>query len=372
MDTPAAIDQSNPQAVRLSGAWTIDGMGRLSSSLTTLSKKSAQYKEINVATITAMDRTGAWVLETLVQRCRSEGNTFRLQGVRTEFSALLTQAQQQLATPLAPVLPLAPQSRLERVGRSAVAALSDTLALLDFVGLSAVSLSRCLLHPGQLRVRPILFNIRSAGVDALPIVGLLTFLLGVVVAYQSADQLRQFGANIFVVDLIGLSMLREFAPLITAIIVSGRSGSAYAAQIGTMKVTEEIDAMRTLGIDPHQMLVVPKIIALMLTLPLLTVFADVLGVVGGMMMAKASLGVGLGEFLDRFIKAVDLSAYLVGVGKSVVFAVIIATVGCYQGFQAKGGPDSIGRQTTRSVVQAIFLVIVVDALFSVAFNLLDL
>ena len=241
--------------------------------------------------------------------------------------------------------------------------------MLSFVGESAHALAGCVRHPRRLRWRPILFNMRTAGFDALPIVGLLPFLLGVVVAYQGADQLRRYGANIFVVDLIGVSMLREFAPLITAIIVAGRSGSAYAAQIGTMAVTEEIDAMRTLGIPPLEMLVLPKVLALLVALPLLTVFADVLG---GMLMAKAQLDVGYGEFLDRFVKAVSLTTLAVGLAKAPVFALIIAMVGCFQGFRTQGGPDSVGRQTTRAVVQSIFLVIVADALFSVAFSALGL
>jgi phospholipid/cholesterol/gamma-HCH transport system permease protein len=192
------------------------------------------------------------------------------------------------------------------------------------------------------------------------------------VAYQGADQLRNYGANIFVADLVGVSMLREFAPLITAIIIAGRSGSAYAAQIGTMAVTEEIDAMRTLGIAPLELLVLPKLIALVIALPLLTVFADVLGVFGGMIMAQSQLDVGYVEFLDRFVKAVSPSTFLVGVGKAPVFAAIIVVVGCFQGFRTKGGADSVGRQTTRSVVQSIFGVIVADALFSVVFSVLDL
>ena len=215
-------------------------------------------------------------------------------------------------------------------------------------------------------------QIRSAGFDALPIVGLIAFLLGIVVAYQGADQLRQYGANIFVVDLVGLSMLREFAPLITAIIIAGRSGSAYAAQIGTMAVTEEIDAMKTIGIAPMELLVLPKIIALLIALPLLTVFADLLGVFGGMIMARAQLGVGFGEFIERFTKAVSITAYLIGICKAPVFALIITIIGCFQGFRTHGGADSVGRQTTRSVVQSIFLVIVADALFSIAFSALDL
>jgi phospholipid/cholesterol/gamma-HCH transport system permease protein len=209
-------------------------------------------------------------------------------------------------------------------------------------------------------------------VDALPIVGLLSFLLGVVVAYQATDTLRRYGANLFVSDIVGLSMLREFAPLVTAIIVAGRSGSAYAAQIGTMQVTEEVDAMRTLGIPPLDMLVLPKVIALMIALPLLTVFADLTGLFGGMLMARSQLGVGFEDFLDRMVKAVTVTDYLLGLGKAPVFAAIIALVGCFQGFRTKGGADSVGRQTTHAVVQSIFLVIVADSMFSIAYSALDL
>jgi phospholipid/cholesterol/gamma-HCH transport system permease protein len=265
-----------------------------------------------------------------------------------------------------------PIGALTRLGMSAAAAVEQSVALLAFIGECAAAFVGWLAHPGRIRWRPILFNIRSAGFDALPIVGLLAFLLGIVVAYQGAEQLRQYGANIFFADLIGLSMLREFAPLITAIIIAGRSGSAYAAQIGAMSVSEEIDAMRTLGIAPLEMLVLPKIIALLIVLPLLTVFADVLGVFGGMLMARAQLDVGFPEFLDRFTKAVSVTDYLIGICKAPVFAGIIAVVGCFQGFRAKGGADGVGRQTTRSVVQAIFLVIVADALFSIAFSALGL
>jgi len=194
----------------------------------------------------------------------------------------------------------------------------------------------------------------------------------VVVAYQGSDQLRQYGANIFVTDLVGLSTLREFAPLMTAIIIAGRSGSAYAAQIGTMVVTQEIDAMRTIGIAPLEMLVLPKLIALLIAMPLLTVFADVLGVAGGMLMAQVQLGVTFNEFIERFPKAVSPTAYMVGIGKAPVFAAIIALVGCFQGFRTEGGADSVGRHTTRAVVQSIFLVIMVDGAFLVAFSVLDL
>ena len=261
---------------------------------------------------------------------------------------------------------------LEHVGKSTIAAGTKALAGLSFVGETSIALGGWLTHPGRVRWRPIAFNLRSAGFDALPIVGLLSFLLGIVVAYQGADQLRQYGANIYVTDLVGLSMLREFAPLMTAIIIAGRSGSAYAAQIGTMAVTQEIDALRTLGIAPLEMLVLPKLIALVIAMPLLTVFADVMGVAGGMLMAQAQLGVSYSEFFDRFPQAVSVTSFLVGIGKAPVFAVIVALVGCFQGFLTRGGPQSVGQHTTRAVVQSIFLVIVADALFSIAFSVLDL
>ena len=371
---PAAIAQPTPQELALSGSWTARGIGAIEPQLAALSALSRSEIVVDGARIEALDTAGAWVLQKLLRRLRGEGSAVQVRDLRPEFAKLLEvvgrQAADQADTP-SPVAS-APSSLLEGLGRSAAAACEQAVALLGFVGESAVALAGCVAHPARLRWRPILYNIRSAGFDALPIVGLLSFLLGIVVAYQGADQLRQYGANIFVADLVGLSMLREFAPLITAIIIAGRSGSAYAAQIGTMSVTEEIDAMRTLGIAPLDLLVLPKILALLIALPLLTVFADVLGVFGGMIMARAQLGVGFDEFLDRFVKAVSITAYLVGICKAPVFAAIIAVVGCFQGFRTKGGADSVGRQTTRSVVQSIFLVIVADALFSIAFSALDL
>ncbi len=370
----AAIAQPTPQALALSGRWTARGIGAIEHQLAAVRVPSATQVIADGTRIEALDTAGAWVLQKLLLRLRDEGVVVSLRGLRPEFAALLDIVAPHVAGQAHEPAPAAQQARpvLERIGRSAETAGAQAMALLGFVGESALALVHCATHPARIRWRPILFNIRSAGFDALPIVGLLSFLLGIVVAYQGADQLRQYGANIFVADLVGLSMLREFAPLITAIIIAGRSGSAYAAQIGTMAVTEEIDAMRTIGIAPLELLVLPKLIALVIALPLLTVFADVLGVFGGMIMARAQLGVSFGEFLDRFVKAVSITAYLVGIGKAPVFAAIIAMVGCFQGFRTQGGADSVGRQTTRSVVQSIFLVIVADALFSIAFSALEL
>jgi len=371
---PAAIAQLTPQDLALSGSWTARGIGAVQRQLESVRFASKAVVIADGARIEALDTAGAWVLQKLLLRLRGEGIEVTLRGLRPEFARLLQAAGRQAAlqTGTVPQLADAPRSALDGVGRNAAAAFEQVVALLGFVGESAAALAGCVAHPARFRWRTMLYNIRGAGFDALPIVGLLSFLLGIVVAYQGAGQLRQYGANIFVADLVGLSMLREFAPLITAIIIAGRSGSAYAAQIGTMSVTEEIDAMRTLGIAPLDLLVVPKVIALMIALPLLTAFADVLGVFGGMIMARAQLGVGFGEFLDRFVKAVSMTSYLIGICKAPVFAAIIAVVGCFQGFRTKGGADGVGRQTTRSVVQSIFLVIVADALFSVAFSALNL
>lgn len=370
----AAINQTTPGTLALSGEWTGREIGDISAQLEAVSCAGQPTLLVDGAKIEGLDTAGAWVLQKFLIRLRAEGAGVELRGLRPEFDNLFAAVGKHLIHPApVPTQPTAiPDSRLASVGRVAAASFEQSLAMLSFVGEYSIAFAGSLAHPARFRWRPILYNIRSAGFDALPIVGLLSFLLGIVVAYQGADQLRQYGANIFVADLVGLSMLREFAPLMTAIIITGRSGSAYAAQIGTMVVTEEIDAMRTIGIAPLELLVLPKIIALLIALPLLTVFADVLGVVGGMIMAKAQLGVGYGEFFERFVKAVSITAYLIGICKAPVFAVIIATVGCFQGFRTQGGADSVGRQTTRSVVQATFLVIVADALFSVAFSALDL
>ena len=189
---------------------------------------------------------------------------------------------------------------------------------------------------------------------------------------QAGAQLRDFGANIFIADLIGIAILREFGPLLAAIIVAGRTGSAFTAEIGTMKVTDEIDALRTIGVSPMEMLALPKVLALVVVLPLLTVFADAFGVAGGMVMGQSMLGVGYHDFVDRLREAVGLSDFLTGIGKAPVFALLIASVGCHQGFEVGTSADSVGRHVTRSVVQSLFLIIAADAAFSVLFSVVGL
>ncbi len=359
----------------LGGPWTAYGLGDIETQWHAALSATGAGVVIQASAVQAMDTAGAWLLDDLLQGLKAAGKGPRLLGLPAPFQQrldLLAPFRRAPAGAKGALATTSAQGALATSGRAVLQAGEQALAMLAFVGEIALCVVASLARPSRIRWRPILFNIRSAGIDALPIVGLLSFLLGTVVAYQGADQLSRYGANIFVADLVGLSMLREFAPLITAIILAGRSGSAYAAQIGTMVVSEEIDALRTLGIDPLELLVLPKLVALAIAMPLLTAFADVVGTFGGMLMARQQLDVGLGEFLDRLVKAVNVTDALVGIGKAPVFAAVIAAVGCFQGLRTRGGADSVGRQTTRAVVQSIFGVIVVDALFSVAFSALHL
>jgi phospholipid/cholesterol/gamma-HCH transport system permease protein len=361
-----ALTQTAEREWTLSGHWTVHRLGQIAARLAAEACAEGEIV-LDGTALEAIDSAGALLLQRWLG---SHGARPSLRGWPPRLERLMTLAA---APATAPALaePVRP-SGLERAGAWGVAGLEQALGLLAFVGESALAAARLVAHPRQVRWKAVLHNLQVSGFEALPIVGLTAFLLGVVVAYQGADQLRHYGANIFVVELVGYSMLREFAPLISAIIIAGRSGSAYAAQIGTMLVTEEIDAMRTLGIDPIELLVLPKVAALAIALPLLTVFADATGVFGGMLMARAQLDVGFVEFIDRLGRELQGSSFLIGIGKAWVFAIIIAIIGCFQGFRTQGSADSVGRQTTLAVVQAIFLVIVADALFSVAFSILDL
>jgi phospholipid/cholesterol/gamma-HCH transport system permease protein len=261
---------------------------------------------------------------------------------------------------------------LEDLGRKGADTVLGGIGIVAFVGEMGAAWLRQVSRPGRIRWAAIAESLGEAGHRALGIVGLLSFLLGIVIAYQGGVQLRQYGASLFVADLVGLSMVRELAPLITAIIVAGRTGSAYTAQIGTMQVTEEVDALRSLGIAPMDLLVLPKLLALTVALPLLTVFADIMGVLGGMVMSSVQLDIAFATYIERLGVAVSVDSFLVGVGKAPVFAAIIATIGCYQGFKVRGSAESVGRHTTMSVVHSILAVIVVDAAFSVAFSRLGI
>lgn len=358
---------ANDGALRCQGDWALSHLSSLERQIFSLSVQEGSSLVCDAGDIASMDTAGAWIFWRTLKHLEQKGCRVDLRGLSPDLYALVQTAAKNWPGTEALSRP-AHAGWLEKIGRFVSHYVPLAKGALAFLGESSTTSVSLLLHPSQMRWRMLLQNLQIDGFNALPITGLLTFLMGVVIAYQGSEQLRAFGANIFIVDLVGISLLREIAPLVTAILVAGRSGSAYTAQIGTMRVTEELDALRTLGISPMSLLVLPRALALVIALPLLTVFADVVGVFGGMLIAWNRLGITFTEFLHRFEYAIALRHYLIGIGKTPVFAIIIALVGCHQGFQVSGGVDSVGRQTTVSVVQAIFLVIVSDALFSILFS----
>ena len=351
-----------------SGDWSVHGIAGLRARLGKLVWVADGELVIDFSQVTRLDTAGVWALHRIEANRTQRGQSVRVEGMLAHYAALRRLVESRAPEKITPRR-LARGGVLEVLGRASAHAWAQTRSMLHFIGENTAAFLLALKSPGRLRLRAIFSNIQQAGFDALPIVGLLSFLVGMVIAYQGAVQLARFGANMFIADLVGHAMLRELAPMMVAIIVAGRSGSAYAAQIGTMKVTEEIDALRTMGVSPLELLVLPKLIALMIALPLLTVFADFTGVLGGMLVASTQLDVPPHTFLDRFDDAIKVSTFLFGVAKAPVFAVIIALVGCHAGFQARGSADSVGRQTTVSVVQSIFLIIVADAIFSILASL---
>lgn len=360
------------------GAWTLAGVARFK--LENLALPPATDLIFDGSQINQMDTAGACTLCHVRRELADKGRTIVFKNFQPEHDALLNMVQShpfdsaQIAIKSLNWLDKLkhPRHILTDIGKQTLANLTQLIVFLAFIGEISVILAKSLIYPKRIRWRTLFANIETAGLHALPIVGLMAFLMGIVIAYQAGVQLSRYGANILIVDLVGISLLREIAPLLTAIIVAGRSGSAYTAQIGTMHITDEIDALRTLGISPMELLVIPKLLALLIALPLLSVFADLLGLIGGMTIATLVLDVSVYDFFERLPQAVPLTHYAIGIGKSPMFAAIIATVGCYQGFQVHGGADSLGKQVTTSVVQAIFLVLVADAILSVLFSWLGI
>jgi phospholipid/cholesterol/gamma-HCH transport system permease protein len=351
-----------------SGSWTLTWADELLHEINQLATPSVATLQIDASRIETIDTAGAWLLNRLVAH-------FHAHQVATEISQLKKNQENlfNLVHAQASNLPdsLTPPKRLspiESLGKEATDRTMLFIGYLSFIGELAVLTIKDLFHPVKISWRAIASTIEEGGCYALPIIALLNFLVGIVLAYQMGLQLKNYGANIYIVDLLGLSVLREFAPLITAIIVAGRTGSAFTAEIGTMVVNEEVDALKTMGINPTNFLGLPKLFGMILALPLLTVWAIIFGVFGGMVMASNMLSISFATFLERFHDAIAVSHYAVGLIKTPIFAMIIASVGCFQGFQVARRADSVGKQTTKSVVQATFLIIIVDALFSILFS----
>ncbi len=244
--------------------------------------------------------------------------------------------------------------------------------LTNFLGHTVIVMARLAARPWRLRWTAWVSHMEQSGLNAMPIVGLISFLIGVVLAYQGADQLARFGAQIFTVNLVGVGVLREMGILLTAIMVAGRSGSAFTAQIGTMTVNEEVDAMRAIGLDPMEVLVVPRVLALIVVMPLLTFYADIMGLLGGAVMATIVLDISFVRFARQLSEAITMWSFWIGILKAPIFGFIIGLVGCYEGLKVSRSAESVGRQTTRAVVEGVFLVIVLDAMFSIMFSFLKI
>lgn len=323
---------------------------------------------MDLSGVDRLDTAGAWLLERVRRRFAAGGRDVSFVRVPDAFAELVEDMQKVDIDRMPP--PLRPRpvvSLLNNTGKVTFDLIHESMLLLNFLGLVLITLGKVVANPRRLRTASTIYHMEATGIKAMLIVGLLSFLIGVVLAYQGAQQLAEFGAQIFVVDLLGVSILRELGVLLTAIMVAGRSGSAFTAQIGTMKVNQEVDALETLGLDPIEVLVIPRVVALMITMPLLVFFADIVGLVGGAMVASAALGIDYGAFLNRLQDAVTLNTFFSGLVKAPVFAFVIGMVGCFQGLRVTGSAESVGRQTTQSVVQSIMLVLVLDAGFSVLF-----
>jgi len=360
--------KDNTYLLRCNGEWTLNNIADITSAIKKVSPTMDQQSNVDwdISAVEEFDSSGIILLLHHVKKFKEQMNNVNIIGANSAQEKMLVMFHDKVES-----IDTSITKRyfifnmFERVGENTVSALRDIVQFIAFLGESIISLGFYILHPSSIRFKAIIKNIEDAGVRALPIVALTSFLIGVVVAYQGAVQLEKFGANIFIVDMIAISVTRELAPLITAIVVAGRSGSSYTAQIGVMKITEEIDAMKTMSFDPFRFLVLPRMIALMIAMPLMIFFADIVGIFGGMFIAEIKLNLSYTEFINRLQNVLESKHLWVGIIKAPFFAFLIAAVGCFRGFQVSYSTESIGRYTTISVVNAIFLVIACDAIFSV-------
>jgi phospholipid/cholesterol/gamma-HCH transport system permease protein len=288
----------------------------------------------------------------------------RIEGLRPEIAALLRPFDKLPKTPAEPSAQ--DRSLLVHIGRATAQVLADTRAQIEFIGEFVAVALACCAKPRLVRWTDMWLVAQRAGVDALVVAGMVSFLTGMIMAFQSAIPLRQFGVDIFVVNLVALALLRELGPIMTAVVLAGRSGSAFAAEIGTMKVNQEIDALVTMGIDPMRFLVVPRVLAGFLVTPVLTIYSGALGVAGGFLVMMG-LGFPFMALWNQLVSAVAVSDVMTGVIKSLVFGVLVAGVGCLRGLQTGVGASAVGVSTTRAVVSSIFLIVMVDAVFAAIF-----
>jgi phospholipid/cholesterol/gamma-HCH transport system permease protein len=354
------------------GRWTTVHVGYLLENLKTQPWPFNQSLTIDAATLTAFDSAGALCLIECINRLKMSQNSTEIVGLTSQQSELITMVESNKEAMKYQRLSKIKPGFLYQLGKETVYKWFQIDGLVILIGDLTEKVWSSLTQWKRFRSASIISNIYSTGIKALPILALLSFLIGVVLAYQMGLQLETYGANIFIAYLSGMAIFREFGPLITAIIVAGRTSSAFTAQIGSMKINEEIDALHTMGLSPTELLVLPKTIALVFVFPLLIFWSDFWGSLGAMMMAKYMLNIGYYDFLHRLQDSVGLKQLMLGLYKAPAFAVLIALVGCFQGFQVGTSADSVGAQTTKSVVQALFLIIIADATYSIIYSWLDL
>lgn len=358
-----SIDQSSDgeNIVRFTGNLAIAYIGDLDQRLRSL---DASVTQLDISGITHIDTVGAW----LVHRTAKQTDA-KISGADANAKQLIEAVGGVDETePVEPVRMNSLNRFLAEVGHGVVVAFTTLLQFLGFVGQVVKASFILMMNPGRFRWHAVVQHFDMVGVRALGIIGLMSFLIGIVIAQQGAVQLRQFGAEVFTINLIGRLTFRELGILMTAIMVAGRSGSAFAAQIGTMKITEEIDAMRTIGVVPAESLVVPRVIAAVIMMPLLGIYASLMAIIGGGLLCWIVLEIPPATFVSRLREVTPMTDFWIGMIKAPVFGAIIAMAGCFQGMQVQGNSEQVGLKTTAAVVQAIFLVIVLDAFFAIFFS----
>jgi phospholipid/cholesterol/gamma-HCH transport system permease protein len=356
----------NTQRLHCSGELNLSNLVWYKNELSKLHIPSAKKLIIDGTSIKTLDSAGAWLLNRHFNNMNITFENF------TPAQYKLLHLIKQKIMGLDTTAPSVKSNILARLGQFVFSQIREFCDFLSFLGQVSLVTWSGLRRPNLARFRPFVQTIESSGAQALIIIAMLSLMIGIVMTYQMGLQLRTYGANIYIVDLLGLSILREFAPLLTAIMVAGRTGSAFTAQLGSMKINQEIDALNTMGVQPIGILLIPRIFGLAIALPLLTIWADGFGILGGMLMANNMLDVSTHNFVHRFQAVVSLRSLIIGLGKAPVFALIIATIGCFEGMKVQGSSDSVGKHTTRSVVLAIFFIIIADALFSITFSKLKL
>lgn len=371
MDTPIEVQHGKAGSddvltVLLRGKLTVETVTSLRPGL--MSLEPGRKLVVDLADVTRLDTAGGWLLCDLRLRLAEAGKQLEISNAAEQARSIIETVKTAMPDPgEQAVSGFSVRARLAAIGMSVSAGIALVVELTGYLGIIVHRLFRTLRHPGEFRMTALVAHCEDVGFRAVPIVALMAFLIGVVLAFQGSAQLQQFGAEVFVVDLIAISILRELGILLTAIIVAGRTASAFTAAIGSMKMREEIDAMQTLGLDPPTVLFLPRVLALLLMLPILGLIANLMGLLGGALMAWIDLGISPMMFQARLLEGTDVSHLFVGMVKAPVFAVIIGVIGCHAGMRVGGNAESLGRMTSNAVVTAIFAVIVADALFSIFF-----